>query len=244
MASPTPGARPLELYDGMLLLHLVVAPVPDDIRHPAAADPRAELAAAVRRGAQVAHGWPDSASLLLGRLQRGWSATAPHAWSAGRSSTDAASLAVRPTAAATFSTKTCVLTVDRTWPTAVVDDRGHLIFHAAREPEVAAELLISLRMGASLLSELPGLAAVDVALIIGAAPSGRLVSSERAVSDGRFGEPHEGIQATAEVPSYHTDGDRFSVADLRDPYRAASDLIGPWLTTFRNDDLLTRLRDE
>jgi hypothetical protein len=245
MASPTPGAPDhWMLYDGMLLLHLVVAPVPDDIRHPAAGDPRAELEAAVRRGAQVAHGWPDSASLLLSRLQRGWSATAPHAWGAGRSSTDAASLAVRPTAAAVFSTKTSVLTVDRTWPTAVVDDRGRLIFHAAREPEVAAELLISLRMGASLLWQLPGLVAVDVALVIGAAPSGRLVSSQRAVSGGRFGEPHEGIQPTAEVPSHHTDGDRFSVDDLRDPYRAARAMIGPWLTTFRDDDLLARLRDE
>ena len=245
MASPTPGGPDhWVLYDGMLLLHLVVAPVPDGIRHPAAGDPRAELAAAVRRGDQVAHGWPDSASLLLSRLQRGWSATAPHAWGAGQSSTDAASLAVRPTAAAVFSTKTCVLTVDRTWPTAVVDDRGQLIFHAAREPELAAELLISLRMGASLLWQLPGLAAVDVALVIGAAPSGRLVSSERAVSGGRFGEPHEGVQPTAEVPSHHTDGDRFSVDDLRDPYRAARALIGPWLTTFRDDDLLARLRDE
>jgi hypothetical protein len=31
---------------------------------------------------------------------------------------------------------------------------------------------------------------------------------------------------------------------LRDPYRAARALIGPWLTTFRDDDLLARLRDE
>ncbi len=232
------------LYDGMMLLQLVVAPVPADVRHPAAAEPREELEAAVRRGAQVADAWPHGVSLLLSRLQRGWSASAPHVWGAGRSSTDPTSLAARPTAAATFSTRTGVLTVDRTWPTGVVDHRGQLVYHAAREPEVAAELLVSLRMGASLVSSLPGLAAVDVAIMIGAAPSGRLVSSERAVTGGRFGEPFEGIEPAAEVPSHHTDGDRFSLDELRDPYRAAGALIGPWLSMFRADDLLRRLRDE
>jgi len=58
MASPTPGGPDhWMLYDGMLLLHVVVAPGPDDIRHPAAGDPRAELAAAVRRGALYEGGW-------------------------------------------------------------------------------------------------------------------------------------------------------------------------------------------
>jgi len=245
LASKTPGGPDhWMLYDGMLLLHVVVVPVPGLIRHPAAADPSGELEAAVRRGAQVAHGWPDGVSLLLSRLRRGWSAITPHVWGAGRSSTDAVSLAMRPTAAATFSTRTGVLTIDRTWPTAVVDDRGRLVYHAAREPEVAAELLISLRMGASLVSVLPGLAAVDVAIVIEAAPKGRLVSSERAVDGGRFGEPHDGIKPTAEVPSHHTDGDRFELNDLRDPYRAVSSLVGPWLSTFRGDKLLERLRDE
>jgi hypothetical protein len=68
-------------------------------------------------------------------------------------------------------------------------------------------------MGASLVSLLPGLAAIDVAIVIGAAPKDRLVSSERAVDGGRFGEPHDGIKFSAEVPSHHTDGDRFELND-------------------------------
>jgi hypothetical protein len=106
-----------------------------------------------------------------------------------------------------------VLTVDRYLANAVVDDRGRRVYQVAREPGLAAELLISLRMGASLVSLLPGLAAIDVAIVIGAAPKDRLVSSERAVDGGRFGEPHDGIEPSAEVPSHHTDGDRFELND-------------------------------
>lgn len=54
-------------------------------------------------------------------------------------------------------------------------------------------------------------------LVIGAAPKDRLVSSKRAVDGGRFDEPHDGIKPSAEVPSQHTDGDRFELNDLRDP---------------------------
>jgi len=245
LAARTPGGPDhWMLYEGMLLLHVVVAPAPFDIRHPAASNPQGELEAAVRRGAQVAAAWPDGVSLVLGRLQRGWTAAAPHVWQGGRSSTDPGSLASRPTAAASFSTQTCVLTVDRTWPTAIVDDRGRLLYHAAREAEVLAELLITLRIAASLLHSAGGVAAADLAVVIGAAPSGRLVSSERAVAGGRFGEPHDGIRPVAEVPSHFTDGGTFALDDLRDPYRAARGVLGPWLATFRGDDLLARLRDE
>jgi hypothetical protein len=139
-----------------------------------------------------------------------------------------------------------VLGVDRTWPTRIYDDAGAFAFNAARESEVAAEALVSLRLASALLEPLPGLQAVDVAIQIAAAPAGTsLVSSEVAVSGGRFGEPAGYLPKPVEtrVPSHYHDSGRFDIEELRDPYRATEHLIGPWLTMFRSDDLLLRLRE-
>jgi hypothetical protein len=121
---------------------------------------------------------------------------------------------------------------------------GEKAFYAAREPEVAAEMLVSLRLAGSLLAELPGLQAVDVAVQIAAAPMGTtLVSSERAVSGGRFGDPSGAIRPTFEVPSHYLDEGRLRLEEIFDPYVATRQLLGPWLATFRGDDLLDRLRN-
>lgn len=117
------------------------------------------------------------------------------------------------------------------------------MFYAAREPEVAAELLVALSLADALLGSIPGLHALDVALLFASAPTGNsLVSSEKAVSGRRFGEPEGRIRATADVPSRYLDGGRFAPSELRDPYRLARTLLGPWLATFREEDLFDRLR--
>ena len=247
-AAPTPGAPDhWRIFDGMLLLRVVAVPVPAGLRHPNAADPRTALEEASRQAAAVATDWPDWVSLLARRLGEDWKSVAPHHWGAGRTFDDADALAQHPSAAVSFVTRNTVLGVDRTWPTRIYDDAGDFAFHAAREPEVVAETLVSLRLAASLLEPLAALQGVDVAVQIAAEPSGTtLVSSERAVSDGgRFGDPagHLPKPVATEVRTHYHDTARVALDDLRDPYRAADQLIGPWLATFRPDNLLAGLRD-
>jgi hypothetical protein len=245
-ASVAPSGSPehWSVYDGMLLLTVVVAPVPAGLRHPDRADPRQALVAASSLASQTAAGWPEDASLLARRLEGGWKPLAPHVWGVGHIHESLERLVSEPSAGASFVTRGSVLRVDRTWATRVLDDAGNEAFYAAREPEIAAETLVSLRLAAALLGELPGLQSVDVAVQIAAAPMGTtLVSSERAVSGGRFGDPEGAIRPTLEVPSHYLEEGRFRPEEIADPYVATRQLLGPWLTTFRGDDLLDRLRD-
>ena len=242
--APVPPGAPAHrmLYDGILVLQVVVAADPP-ARHPAG-DVRRALAAADAAAREVASDWPESASLLLRRLADDWAPVAPHQWGAGRSGDDAERLATTPTAAIAFDSRTCALRMDRSWPTSVHDDYGRLVYYAAREPEVAAELLVTLAVAGDLLQALSGATAMHVAVRVSAAPRGKtlLVSSERAVSGGRFGEPDARIVPTEEVPGYHEDAGRFSIADVRDAFAVAGPLLGPWLIQFRDDDLLASLR--
>jgi hypothetical protein len=241
---PPPGAPDHRmLYDGMLLLACVIAPASGEVRHPAARDPRATLEEASEQARAVAAEWPPNASLLASRLADGWISMGTHRWGAGRASADPETLVRGTFAAASFDTDRSVLTVDRTWATRVHDDAGHPAFHAVREPEIAAELLVALRLGAALL-EPTGVDDVDVVVQVTAATEGRLlVSSERAVSGGRFGDPEGSLGSPVEeVKAHHLDRLRFTLDDLRDPYRAGEELLGPWLATFRSD-LFDRLRD-
>jgi hypothetical protein len=245
-ATPPPGAPDhWMVYDGMLLLRVVAVPAPAGLRHPEASDPRSALAEASTRAGELAASWPSQVSLLAHRLAEGWQPMAPHVWGAGRTFSDAGMLARHPSAATSFVTRSAVLCVDRTWATQIYDDDEEFSFNAAREPEVAAELLVSLGVAASLLESLSGLTGVDIVVQIAAAPLGTtLVASERAVSGGRFGEPEGSLRSpAAEVRSHYLDSARFALDELRDPYRAAEQLIGPWLATFRSDDLFARLRD-
>jgi hypothetical protein len=70
-----------------------------------------------------------------------------------------------------------------------------------------------------------------------------LVSSERAVSGRRFGEPDARIKPAAEVPPRHIDHGRFALTELVEPYSTAQQLLGPWLATFRDEDLFARLKN-
>lgn len=244
-APPTPGAPDhWMVYDGMLLLKVVVMPAPAGIRHHAAADPRDALERATRQAAIVAADWPDEISLLTHRLRKGWRPMAAHRWGAGVTFEDPEALTRHRSAAASFDTRSTALTVNCTWPTSIYNEIGQLAYHAAREPEVVAEFLVSLRLAAALLDPLPTLRNVDVAVTIAAAPAGKaLVSSERAVSGGRFGEPYGGLPqpVAAEVDTHFSDSASFDLEDLRDPYKAAEYLVLPWVVTFRSDNLLARL---
>jgi hypothetical protein len=243
-AAPPGSPEHWSVYDGMLLLTIVVAPVPSGLRHPHGADPRQALAAASSLAAQTAAAWPGRVSLLALRLQEGWEAMAPHQWGAGHVHESVERLVSEPSAGASFLTRGSVLRIDRTWATRVLDDAGKEAFYAAREPEIAAEMLVTLRLAGSLLAELPDLQGVEVAVQIAAAPMGTtLVSSERAVSGGRFGDPSGAIRPTLEVPSHYLDEGRFRLEEIIDPYAATRQLLGPWLATFRGDDLLDRLRN-
>ena len=239
-----PGAgRRNSVYDGMLVLRVVVAPVPY-VRHPQADNPRAALAAASTLAAEVAKDWPASVSLLARRLGEGWHSMGPHRWGVGRSTEDAETLSQRDFAAASFTTQQCVLCVDRTWATGVRDPNGRISYYTAREVHVAAELLVALRLGAELLEPLGEPEAVDVVVQIAGAPK-RLVANERAAGP-RFHEPewHEAWNSDpppAEVPSHHLDYGRFSLGQIRAPFVVARSLVGPWLATFRDDDVFARI---
>ena len=134
--------------------------------------------------------------------------------------------------------------MDRTWATRIYNDQGEFAYYAAREAEVAADVLITLAVAAELFEAVPGTIDCDVALLISAAPRGshQLVSSERAISGGRFGDPAGYITPTAEVPPYHLDHGRFSLREMSDGYAVGEQLLNPWLLRFRSDDLLARLR--
>ncbi|MGH2714747.1 MAG: hypothetical protein ACRDM7_12835 [Thermoleophilaceae bacterium] len=239
-----PGAgRRGSVYDGMLALRVVVAPAPY-LRHPQADNPRAALTAASMIAVEMAKEWPVKVSLLARRLGDEWRSAGPHRWGAGFSSEDAAALAQHNFAAASFITQQSVVCVDRTWATGVRDPGGQVSYCTAREVHVAAELLVALRLGSALLEPLPRLEAVDVVVQIAAAPK-RLVANERAAGL-RFHEPewHEAWDVDpppAEVPSHHLDNGRFSVDELRDSFVVARSLLGPWLATFRADDVFASI---
>jgi len=244
-AAPHPPGAPDHrmLYDGLLLLRIVALPVPAIARYPAARDPRAGLEAASERARRAADGWPELVSLLVRRLGAGWDSGKAHEWGAGRTTGDPEALVRRSTAAAAFTTRECAVCVDRTWATSIPDDNGAFAFYAAREPEVAAELVVALALIGALFATVPETESVDVAMLLTAAPSDQLVSSERAVSGGRFGEPEGYLtDPMTDVPTYHLDSGRFPLADAEAGYPAAEELLGPWLIRFRSDDLFSRLR--
>ncbi len=245
-AASTPAGAPehRDIYDGMLLLKVAAIPVPAGLRHPDASDPQSALLAASERAQELAARWPVP-SLLAQRLNEGWQSSAPHLWLAGRTFADPDRLSRYPSAAASFVTRDSVLCVERTWPTRIGEDPGLLAFHAAREPEVAAEAVVSVAFAAGLLEPVAGLAAVDVAVLIAAgAPDGWLVSSERVVHGGRFGEVTAVRDPVAEIPARHLDRGRFAIETLVEPFQVAKELLGPWFAGVRSDDLFARLRDE
>ncbi len=134
--------------------------------------------------------------------------------------------------------------VDRTWATSVYDDHGEFAFYGAREPEVAAELIVALTLIGTLFAPVAETERVDIATLLTAAPRDQLVSSDRAVSGGRFGEPAGYLKnPVRDVPSYHLDSGRFDIDDVQAGYPVAQELLGPWLIRFRDDDLFARLRD-
>lgn len=243
-AAPPPGSSERwDVYEGTSRLRAVVAPVPEGLRHPQGGDPRAALADASTAAREIAADWPENASLLAQRLTDGWKPMAPHIWGAGLVHSELEQMLRRGSAGASFMTRGGVLCVERTWATGVTDEDGAHAFYAAREPEVAAELLVALSLADALLGSIPGLHVLDIALLFASAPTGNsLVSSERAVSGRRFGEPEGRIRPTAEVPSHYLDEGRFTPAELRAPYRLARGLLGPWLATFREEDLFDRLQ--
>lgn len=244
--APVPPGGPDHrmLYDGVLLLRIVALPVPPIERYPAARDPRASLQAASERAQLVAAGWPKGASLLARRLGGGWESTKAHEWGAGWTTGDADALVRRSTTAVVFTTRECAVCVDRTWATSIYDDNDDFAFYAAREPEVAAELVVALTLVGALFATAPGNQSVDIAMLLTAAPSNRLVSSERAVSGGRFGEPAGYLQNPVEdVPTYHIDSGPFGLADVEAGYPVAEELLGPWLVRFRSDDVFRGLRE-
>jgi hypothetical protein len=229
------------LHDGFLLMRTLVLPAPPG-RHPEAAAPTNMLASASRAAIAVAARWPASVSLLTRRLADGWTADGAHRWAAGRMSSVPQRLVRGPRAAVAFDTRTGALAVERTWPTALGEDDEPLAYRAAREPDVLAEMLVAVRLAGTLLAAYD--APVDIAFYIGAVgdEQGRLVSSQRAVSGPRFGPPVARVShPRAEVPGRHLDSARFEIEDLVNPYRAAEVLVGPWLATFRDDDLLAKL---
>lgn len=244
-AAPVPPGAPnhRSLYDGVLLLRVVALPVPPIDRYPDARDPRPDLDVATDHAATAVAGWPADVSLLTQRLRDGWESNGAHQWGAGRTNGDADALALRPTAAVAFTTRECAVCVDRTCATSITNDHGDFAFYAAREPEVAAELVVALNLIGALFASVPHTESADIAVLVRAAPD-QLVSSERAVSGGRFGEPAGYLRnPVADVPSYHIDGGRFELADVQVGYPVAEELLGPWLVRFRGDDVFQSLRD-
>jgi hypothetical protein len=233
------------LFNGKLLLQVAAVPVPDLRRHPAARDPRATLEAASGIACDATELWPPAVSLLAKELREGWQPREGVAWSAGWTTGDAAILPRRGTAAAAITLRDSGINVERTWPTAVEDDHGAFAFYAAREPEVVAEAIVAMRLAGAFFASEQAVTALDVAMLVTAAPAEPLVSSQVAVSGNRFGGVAGYIRnASAEVPSYHLDSGRFSVSEVQDAWEPAADLLGPWLVRFRTDDLFSALRED
>jgi hypothetical protein len=199
-----------------------------------------QLDRASTQAGAVAVSWPQHVSLLARRLSEGWTSHQAHIWTAGRMSTDPAALAQRPFAAVAFDTRTGALSVERTWPTLLGEDDEALNYYAAREPNVIAELLVSLRLAGELLASYGR--PVDVAFYVGAAtPDGFLVSSERGAGPGLAEPIALGATPPAEVPATHLDYDLFDLEHLADPQVAATALAGPWLETFNRGGLIAEL---
>lgn len=244
-AAPVPPGAPdhRSLYRGVFLLRVVALPVPPIDRYPSARDPRPSLDAASDQAVTAVASWPAGVSLLAQRLGDGWEPNGVHQWGAGRTTGDAGALGRHPTAAVAFTTRHCAICVDRTWVTSIHNDNGDFAFYAAREPEVAGELVVALRLIGALFASVPQTESADIAVLIRGAPD-ELVSSERAVSEGRFGDPAGYLQnPVADVPSYHIDSGRFQLSDVQAGYPVAEELLGPWLVRFRSDNVFQRLRD-
>jgi hypothetical protein len=243
-AAPRTAGSPdhWSLFDGFLLMRVLVRPAPA-ARHTDAADPGTLLGRASEEATLVASAWPNRVSALVNRLKEGWAAPEPHIWTAGRMTKDLEKLANNSWAAVAFDTRTGALAIERTWPTRLGEDGEPLSYLAAREPNVVAELLVSLRLAGAMM--VPYGTRVDAAFYVGAVTgSGFLVSTERA-GGPRFEEPVARVQnPRAEVPARHLDHARFGIEQLNDPYDAAGVLAGPWLATFHRGDLLARLRPD
>jgi hypothetical protein len=76
-------------------------------------------------------------------------------------------------------------------------------------------------------------------LVAGASPARALRIAMLWLRDRK---PKGYITPTPEVPSHYLDSGRFRLEQLRDPYQAAEQLPGAWLSMFRTDPLFDRLR--
>lgn len=242
-SSPAPD-RLTSIYAGMFMLGVAARPAPDLLRHPAASRPLDALETAAERAAQAPKAsWPKNFQLLNRSLAEGWQAGPGHnVWSAGWMPTSAEQLESRPHARAVVRLRDFTAHVQRTWLTTTLDDRGQFAFHAARDPEVVAEILVALGLFHGLL-ETAGVREVDVAVHLRS--SEPTVSSRLVVSGGRFGEVAGRVRnPAANVPTYYEDVVRVDVDELADPLSVAEMLIGAWQTQFRrDDDLIARLRE-
>jgi hypothetical protein len=81
-------------------------------------------------------------------------------------------------------------------------------------------------------------------LIAAGEPDRALVSSERAVPGGRFGEVIALTDPVADIPPRHIDSYRVEIDSLAEPFQTAKELLGPWIAGVRDDDLFSRLRHE
>lgn len=147
-AAPEPPGRPGHrmVYDGVMLLRVAALPVPHIARFPTAGNPRDALVGAGGAAREMANHWPEQVSRLSYELGQGWQSNGPHSWGAGHTTSDVGALSNHPTAAAVFTTTNCAACVDRTWPTHIYDQYDRVVYSAAREPDVAAELIVALAL--------------------------------------------------------------------------------------------------
>jgi hypothetical protein len=246
-AGRTPGApEHWSLYDGVLLLRVVAAAqAPEDFRLRGAA-----VGEALKRAGEAAsdylsaHLRPAATGHLARTLAHEWRSTQPREWSCGASTSSVEQLKTRETSAALLATSPPVLTVDRTLPSAVSDNTG-VVYYAAFEPVIAADVIACCALTASLFASAR---ACDIAVMVSAAPPKHgLVSAESYAGNHRpFAEPHEGIRPpSTRAPACHLERTRANLDELRSsPEEVTRRLLDDWLITFRDEDLFPLLRQE
>lgn len=178
----------------MLLFRVIIAAQPpEDFRLRGAAVGEAlKCAGKAANDYLSAHLRPAATGHLARALGHGWRSARPREWSCGASTSSVEQLKTRETSAALLATSPPMLTVDRALPSAVSDDTG-VVYYAAFEPVIAADVIACCVLTASLFSSAR---ACDIAVLVSAAPREHgLVSAESYVGNHQpFAEPHEGIR--------------------------------------------------
>lgn len=246
-AAPKPPGAPghATFANDVIALRVAAVPASNRVRHPATTDPSALLTTASRDAVSICASWPERAGLLAKELRRGWTYAESHVWGAGWLRCGQSSLLLPEAAAsAAFRPRDSAVSVWRTWNARSTNDRGRpSSYFVARDTEIAAELLVSIRLIGGLLEAIePG--PVDIGLHLAFATGSEwLVSSESAIPGGGLGEPAGYLsRPPTKVPGdSYDDTLRVESSELANSSALARELLAPWFSGFSDRSAFDRI---